>query len=318
MIMLASNARGHRPGARAEASVARRVWKATAARLVDARQASRYDGRVTEPSRSGSASAVRCAARLELIALPGIPIVAPGDDLVALVEAGLVAAGFALTDGDIVAVTSKIVSRAEGRFVDLARIEPGERARELAELTCKDPRVVELVIRESTHVSRAAPHVLIVRHRLGFVGANASIDASNAAPPGAAAGSGPWALLLPEDPDGSAERLRRELSSRSGAAIGVVVTDSLGRPFRIGTVGCAIGVAGLPPVWDQRGGRDLYGRTLEQTITGLADQVAAAADLVAGQAAEGRPVIVVRGLSFDVGSHAAAELYRAPDQDLFA
>jgi coenzyme F420-0:L-glutamate ligase/coenzyme F420-1:gamma-L-glutamate ligase len=137
-------------------------------------------------------------------------------------------------------------------------------------------------------------------------------------PRGAAAGSGPWALLLPADPDGSAERLARDLQARSGAALGVVISDSFGRPFRLGTVGAAIGVAGLPALWDRRGEHDLFGRVLQQTVTALADQVAAAADLVAGQAAEGRGAIHVRGLSFVPGAHSAAELYRPPDRDLYA
>jgi coenzyme F420-0:L-glutamate ligase/coenzyme F420-1:gamma-L-glutamate ligase len=167
-------------------------------------------------------------------------------------------------------------------------------------------------------VSRQAPGVLVVRHRLGFICANAGIDCSNAVPPLAAPGSGPWALLLPTDPDGDAERLRQVLSTAAAARIGVVITDSLGRPFRLGTVGAAIGVAGLPPLWDRRGEADIYGRRLEQTITALADQVAAAADLVAGQAAEGRPVVHVRGLHFPVAAQPAKALYRQAAEDLYA
>src|SRR5207237_9241640 len=140
------------------------------------------------------------------------------------------------------------------------------------------------VLRESSAVSRAARNVLVVRHRLGFVVANAGIDASNAVPPGAPPGSGPWVLLLPRDPDGAARSLRRALEAATGARLGVVISDSFGRPFRLGTVGSAIGCDGLPPLWDRRGERDLFGRPLETTITALADQVAACADLVAGQA----------------------------------
>jgi coenzyme F420-0:L-glutamate ligase/coenzyme F420-1:gamma-L-glutamate ligase len=253
-----------------------------------------------------------------LTAVPGLPIVEPGDDLPALVAETVARAGLALSDGDVLVVTSKVLSRAEGRLVDLATVEPSERARELGAVTLKDPRHVELVLRESATVSRAAPHVLIVRHRLGIVCANAGIDASNARPPGAPEGSGPWVLLLPEDPDASAERVRAALSAASGAAIGVVVSDSLGRPFRFGSVGGAIGVAGLPPLWDKRGETDLFGRPLEITITALADQVAAAADLVAGQGSEGRALVHVRGLSFPVGEHSARALSRPPEQDLYA
>jgi coenzyme F420-0:L-glutamate ligase/coenzyme F420-1:gamma-L-glutamate ligase len=263
-------------------------------------------------------SGIACGPRLELSALPGLPLVVPGDDLAALLLAALARAGLALADGDVIAIASKLVSRAEGRFVPLSRVEPSPRAVALAARAGKDPRIAELVLREASEVSRVAPGAIIVRHRLGFVSANAGIDQSNAGLPGAEPSEGPFALLLPEAPDASAERLRRALSEASGAAIGVVVTDSFGRPFRLGTVGAAIGVAGLPALWDQRGGTDLFGRVLEQTVTALADQVAAAADLVAGQAAEGRGAVLVRGLRFPVGSHSARELARPREQDLYA
>jgi coenzyme F420-0:L-glutamate ligase/coenzyme F420-1:gamma-L-glutamate ligase len=261
---------------------------------------------------------IRCDGRLELSALPGLPLVGAGDDLAALVAEGLERASIALRDGDVVVIASKVVSRAEGRFVDLTTVEPSERALAAAATTGKDARLCELILRESQQVSRSAPGALVVRHRLGFVSADAGIDASNAVPRGAAPDSGPWALLLPSDPDGSAERIRQALSERSGAAIGVVISDSFGRPFRLGTVGAAIGVAGLPPLWDRRGEPDLFGRTLQQTVTALADQVAAAADLVAGQAAEGRAAIHVRGLVFSARPCSAAELYRPLDRDLYA
>jgi coenzyme F420-0:L-glutamate ligase / coenzyme F420-1:gamma-L-glutamate ligase len=266
----------------------------------------------------GGPRGVPCGPRLVLSALPGLPIVEPGADLGALIAESLARAEIALADGDVLVVTSKIVSRAEGRFVDLATVEPTAEALRLSRETGKDARLVELILRESAAVSRTAPGVLVVRHRLGFVAAHAGIDASNARPAGAAAGTGPWALLLPVDPDASAERIRRGLAVASGAAIGVVISDSFGRPFRLGTVGAAIGVAGLPPLWDRRGDVDLFGRTLEATITAPADQIAAAADLVAGQAAEGRAVVHLRGLRFEAGEHAASELYRPADQDLYA
>ena len=261
--------------------------------------------------------AVRCAPRLELVSLPGIPIVREGDDVGALVLAALAREGLALRDGDVVVVTSKLFSRAEGRFVDLATVDPSDRALEIGAEIGKDPRHVELILRESTSVSRKAKNVLVTRHRLGFVSANAAIDASNAVPLDAPPGSGPWALLMPLDPDASAERTRAFLAKETGAALGVVVSDSFGRPFRIGTVGVAVGVAGLPAIFDRRGRADLFGRTLEATITALADQVAAAADLVAGQAAEARPVVVVRGLDFSVVATSARELLRDPDTDLY-
>lgn len=255
---------------------------------------------------------------LELRALPGLPLVGPGDDLPALISAALTRAEIALRDGDVIVVPSKVVSRAEGRFVDLRAVEPSPDAIALAAETGKDARLVELILRETQQISRKARGALVVRHRLGFVTGDAGIDQSNAVPPSAADGAGPWALVLPADPDASAERIRRALAGASGASIGVVVSDSFGRPFRAGTVGAAIGVAGLPALWDQRGGSDLFGRVLQHTLTALADQVAAAADLVAGQAAERRGAILVRGLSFTAGEHSAKELCRPPEQDLYA
>jgi coenzyme F420-0:L-glutamate ligase/coenzyme F420-1:gamma-L-glutamate ligase len=261
---------------------------------------------------------IACEPRLELTALPGLPVIRPGDDLAELIAAGLRRTGMDLRHGDILVVASKAVSRAEGRFVDLATIEPSDRARELGREIDRDARMVELVLREASQISRKAREVLIVRHRLGFISANAGIDCSNAAPPHAPAGMGPWALLLPEDPDASADRIRRTLQNLSNAEIGVLVSDSFGRPFRLGTVGVAIGVSAVPSLWDRRGERDLFGRALEHTITALADQVAAAADLVAGQAAEGRPVVHVRGLAFTPGEYSAKDLCRPPEQDLYA
>jgi coenzyme F420-0:L-glutamate ligase/coenzyme F420-1:gamma-L-glutamate ligase len=261
---------------------------------------------------------ITCSDRLEALAVPGLPLVEHGDDVPAMVATALAASGLAVTDGCVLVVTSKLLSRAEGRFVELPRVEPSPRAIELAGQVRKDPRVVELILRESIAVSRQAPGVLVVRHRLGFVVANAGIDASNAVPGGARPGSGPWALLLPEAPDASAAAIRARVEAASGARVGVVITDSFGRPFRVGTVGVAIGVSGLPPLWDRRGEADLFGRPLENTITALADQVAAVADLVAGQAAERRPVVLVRGLGFDGSEQGAGALVRSAEEDLYA
>ncbi len=258
-----------------------------------------------------------CAPRLELRALPGLPVIGPGDDLASLVADGLRRAELELQDGDVLVVASKAVSRAEGRFVDISRVEPGLRALELARVVEKDARLVELILRESVEISRAAPGVLVVRHRTGVVGANAGIDASNARPSGSRATSGPWVLLLPVEPDASAERLRQALAPGGTPSIGIIISDSLGRPFRLGTVGAAVGVAGLPPLSDRFGEPDLFGRALEQTVTAPADQIAAAADLVAGQANEGRAVVHVRGLTFTAGEHTATELCRDPDKDLY-
>jgi coenzyme F420-0:L-glutamate ligase/coenzyme F420-1:gamma-L-glutamate ligase len=263
---------------------------------------------------------IACDPELVVSAVPGIPIVQPGDDVTALVCDALVAehARVPLQSGrDVIVITSKILSRAEDRFVDLQSVEPSARAHELAGTTSKDPRLVELVLRESSAVSRARKNVLLTRHTLGFVSANAGIDESNAR--SSADGRGPWVLLLPRDPDASAAAMRASIQLRFGVDVGVVITDSHGRPFRIGTVGAAIGVAGLPALFDHRGMRDLHGRALEITVTGLADQVAAAADLVAGQAAEGRAVVRVRGLRFTPRDDASSQaLLRPADEDLYA
>lgn len=254
---------------------------------------------------------------VRIIPVPGVAIARPGDDAAALVGDALQAAGLALQPADVLVVASKLISRAEGRFVDLASVEPGPEARELAHQVAADPRVVELVLRESVAVSRAVPGALIVRNRLGIVSANAGIDLSNACLPGAAASSA-HALLLPADPDASAARLRAALSTRFAVTPGVIISDSLGRPFRFGSVGAAIGVSGLLALWDQRGRVDLFGRPLEHTETALADQIAAAADLVAGQADEARAAVIVRGLSLPEGEGRAADLIRPPARDLYA
>lgn len=261
---------------------------------------------------------VRCAETMELRALPGLPIVEAGDDLTELVVAGLARAIIEPRAGDVLVVTSKIVSRSTGRFVDLTTVTPSAQAIALADEVQRDARLIELVLRESTSISRKKRDVLITRHRLGFVSANAGIDCSNARPVGASPGSGPWALLLPEHPDTEALKLRQSLRAATGVDLGIVLSDSHGRPFRLGTVGCAIGASGLPATWDRRGDPDLFGNELQTTITALADQVAAAADLVAGQANEGRCVVHVRGLSFESSDSAAAELLRPIDQDLYA
>jgi coenzyme F420-0:L-glutamate ligase/coenzyme F420-1:gamma-L-glutamate ligase len=182
----------------------------------------------------------------------------------------------------------------------------------VAALTHKDPRLVELILRESTEVARMRGEVLIVRHRLGLTLANAGIDHSNVGREGE-----DWVLLLPEDPDRSAQRIREALSDSTGVRPGVIISDSHGRPFRIGTVGVAIGLAGFPAVWDMRGQRDIFGRVLRVTVTGLGDEIAAAAGLISGQAAEGLPVVLVRGLRLPPGQGKAADLIRPAELDLY-
>jgi coenzyme F420-0:L-glutamate ligase/coenzyme F420-1:gamma-L-glutamate ligase len=249
--------------------------------------------------------------QLSLIALPGIPHVQPGDDIARLIVNSLASAKLALEPGDILVITSKLVSKAEGRFVDLGTVTPSLRAREVARVTRKDPRLVELILRESTAISRMRGEVLIVRHRLGFTLANAGIDHSNV-------GRDDWVLLLPEDPDASAKRIRLAIRDLAGVAPGIIISDSHGRPFRVGTVGVTIGLAGFPAVWDMRGQRDLYGRVLQVTVTGLGDELAAAAGLISGQAAEGLPVVLVRGMKLPPGEGRAADLIRPIQEDLYA
>lgn len=248
---------------------------------------------------------------LTIAPLPGLPLVEPGDNLADMIAEGLARAGLALQAGDALVVTSKIVSKAEGRIVALDAVTPSAEAERLAAVTGKDARIVELVLRESVAVSRAAPGVLVTRHRLGFTAANAGVDQSNLA------GGDERALLLPLDPDGSARALRASLRARVGVAPAVVISDSQGRPFRLGGVGVALGVAGMPALVDLRGQADLFGRALKITLQGYADLVASAAQLVSGEAAEGCPVTLVRGLRMPPGDGRASDLYRAPEHDLY-
>jgi coenzyme F420-0:L-glutamate ligase / coenzyme F420-1:gamma-L-glutamate ligase len=250
-------------------------------------------------------------ARLELFALPGLPMVREGDDLPALIVAGLDRCGQRLRDRDVVVVAQKIVSKAEGRMVDLANVVPSSRAVALAAEVGKDPRIVEAVLSESVKVVRSRPNLMIMQHRLGFVMANAGVDQSNVAE----ADGRHRALLLPLDPDGSAARIRAALARH--ADVGVVISDSFGRPWRRGTAGVAIGSAGIPSVIDLRGQPDLFGRTLEVSIIGFADEIAAAASLLQGQAAEAQPVVVVRGLTWNAPDMPVADVIRPPEEDLF-
>jgi coenzyme F420-0:L-glutamate ligase / coenzyme F420-1:gamma-L-glutamate ligase len=252
-------------------------------------------------------------ARLELFAVPGLPMVRAGDNLPALIVRGLDKAGERLKHRDVVVVAQKIVSKAEGRTVDLADVMPSERAVELAAEVGKDPRIVEVVLSESTKVVRSRPNLMIMQHRLGFVMANAGVDQSNVAPTDGVQ----RALLLPVDPDATAEAIRARLAERFGIKLGCVISDSFGRPWRRGTAGVAIGCAGLPSLIDLRGQPDLFGRILEVSIIGFADEIAAAASLLQGQAAEGQPVVVVRGLSWTAPDATVAELVRPPQEDLF-
>jgi coenzyme F420-0:L-glutamate ligase/coenzyme F420-1:gamma-L-glutamate ligase len=251
---------------------------------------------------------------LELFAPPDLPMVRAGDDLAALIIAALDRSGRALTDRDVLVIAQKIVSKAEGRTVDLATITPTPRAIALGVEVGKDPRLVEVILSESARVVRSRPNLIIVQHRLGFVMANAGVDQSNVAP----TDDVHRVLLLPEDPDASAERLRARLSAHYAARIGVIISDSFGRAWRRGTCGVAIGAAGLPSLIDLRGSPDLFGRTLEVSIIGFADEIAAAASLLQGQAAEARPVVLVRGLTWTAPDSPVTELIRPAAEDLFS
>lgn len=260
---------------------------------------------------------LQVSSELLVRAIGGVPTIDVGDDLFEVIISGLRRAETELVDGDVLVIASKIVSRAEGCFVDLGSVIPNDTAVRLGEEIDKDPRLVELILRESTGISRQTAGALIVRHRLGFVSANAGVDASNATPSHAPEGSGPWVLILPRDPDATAAALRAKLARHFSVEIGVIITDSWGRPFRRGTVGFAVGVAGVPPVWDRRGAVDRHGRVLEATECALADSIAAAADLVAGQANEGRPLTLVRGLRFQRSGESAEALLRDLENDLY-
>ncbi len=257
--------------------------------------------------------------QLQILALAKFPLVEPGADLAQLIVDCLADQQLALHHDDVLVVAQKVVSKAENRYIDLRDIEPSRRALQLAEEVHKDPRHVELILRESNAVVRHRPGVLIVEHRLGYVMANAGIDASNL--PRGTDDQNEKVLLLPESPDDFAEQLRDRLLTQTGARVAVIVNDSVGRAWRNGTVGLALGAAGLPALLDRRGEQDLFGRTLEVTEVALADQVASAASIVQGEGDEGQPVVVVRGLSLSkqraAGNNNGAALLRPREQDLF-
>lgn len=249
-------------------------------------------------------------ARVELVALDGIGEVRPGDDVAALVAHAAAASDLRLADDDVVVVTQKVVSKAEGRLVELATIEPSDFARGWAERWDKDARQVELVLRESAAIVRMGPGGLIIsRTRHGLVCANAGVDVSNV-------GGGDVASLLPLDPDASAQRIRDGLRERTGAAPAVIISDSFGRPWRNGIVNVAVGSAGIEAVRDMRGEPDAAGREMRATVIAVADELASAADLAGGKV-EGRPVVVVRGYPWRPSQAGASVLVMEPERDLF-
>lgn len=259
---------------------------------------------------------------LTLTPIQHIPLIRRDDNLADIILNTLQKNNIELEDNDIFVVAQKIVSKAEGRMVNLTTVTPSERAFELSEQTQKDPRLIELMLQESNGILRTRVGIIIVEHKLGFVCANAGIDHSNVDSP-LLSGEGPgvrsedWVLLLPQDPDLSSRKMRGEILSKTGKRVGILIIDSHGRAWRNGTVGVAIGMAGLPGLEDLRGKPDLFGYTLQVTTVGVADELAAAASLVMGQAAEGTPIVHVRGFPYPLRDGSLKELIRPKEQDLF-
>ena len=252
---------------------------------------------------------------LTITPLPEFPLIESGDDLAKLILVAVERAGLSLAAGDILVLAQKIVSKAEGRKVNLSTIIPSQKAVDVSRQVDKDARLVELILRESNSILRSRPGTIIVEHRLGFICANAGIDHSNVSSD--VPESEEWVLLLPENPDASADKIRMRLEEASNVDLGVLIIDSHGRAWRMGTTGVAIGLSGLPGLVDLRGEQDLFGYTLRITQVGAADELAAAASLVMGQAAEGTPVIHVRGFPYDLRDGNLGEILRPKEIDLF-
>ena len=251
--------------------------------------------------------------QMQLIVLPGIPLIEPGDDLVTIILAALERADMQLRDDDVLVLAQKIVSKAENHYAYLNEIAPSDRAITLAALADKDPRIVELILRESVEVLRVRKGAIIVEHRNGYVHAHAGIDQSNIQ----SHADNPRVLLLPENPDASAAQLRVGLREKTGATVAVIINDSAGRAWRNGVIGFALGSAGLLPLETRIGTADLFGRPLEITEIAVADELAAAASLLMGQAAESAPVVLIRGAQFTPAAADSSALIRARDKDLF-
>lgn len=262
--------------------------------------------------------------QLTLTPLQNFPLIRRDDNLADIIVKCLSETNIQIQDDDILVIAQKIVSKAEGRTIDLATITPSPKAVELARQTEKDVRLIELILQESNEVLRTRIGTIIVEHKLGFVCANAGIDHSNVNPQKTSeveaignSNTEDWVLLLPQDPDLSSRKMRDEILSKTGKRIGILIIDSHGRAWRNGTVGVAIGVAGLPALQDLRGEQDLFGFTLKITQVGVADEIAAAASLMMGQAAEGTPVVHVRGFPYPLRDGSLKELIRPKEQDLF-
>ncbi len=250
--------------------------------------------------------------RVDITAIPGIPEIRQGEDLAQTIWQSLERVGLPLENGDILVVAQKAVSKAEGLVIALYDVEPSPEAQRVARTVGKDPRLVEVILRESREVLRTARDRLIVENRQGLICANAGVDRSNVSQ-----ARGPAVSLLPPDPDASAQGIRQGIKRLSGKEVAVVISDSHGRPFRKGCVGVAIGAAGLASLWDRRGQEDLFGRRLASTEVALADLVASAALLAMGEADEGTPVVLVRGAPNPPGYGPARDLIRSKQEDLF-
>jgi coenzyme F420-0:L-glutamate ligase/coenzyme F420-1:gamma-L-glutamate ligase len=253
--------------------------------------------------------------QLIFTALPGLPLIQPGDDLVRLILEALQRADLEVEDGDVFILAQKIVSKSEGRLQYLPEVEPSPDALQLAEQTGKDPRLLEVILAESQSILRHREGLVVVEHRLGFVCANAGVDRSNVR--GGYGEDEDWVLLLPEDPDLSADELMQELERETGKRLAVLIIDSHGRAWRMGTTGVCIGAAGFPALLDLRGEPDLFDVTLKSTEVGLADEIASGASALMGQAAEGRPVIHLRGLPYPLREGSCRDVIRPKEQDLF-
>jgi coenzyme F420-0:L-glutamate ligase/coenzyme F420-1:gamma-L-glutamate ligase len=252
---------------------------------------------------------------LSLEPLAHIPFIKSGDSISSIILNSIEAAQISIQDGDIFVLAQKIVSKAEGRLVNLAEVAPSERAQRIAASIEKDPRLVELILQESRDVLRVRPGTIIVEHRNGFICANAGIDHSNVH--GDWGNQEDWVLLLPEDPDRSAREIRSELEQATGRKLGIMIIDSHGRAWRMGTVGTTIGLAGIPGLVDQRGWEDLFGYKLRITQVAAADELAGAASLVMGQANEGTPIVHVRGFPYPLREASMTEIIRPKELDLF-
>ncbi len=256
--------------------------------------------------------------QLILTPLQSIPLVVEGDSIPQITLSGCAKNGIQIQDGDVFVFAQKVISKAEGRFVDLHCVSPSQTASEIAAEVNKDPALIELILQESNQVLRKREGVIIVEHRLGFVCANAGIDRSNVrGPAGKESGDEEWVLLLPHNPDDSAEQIRKEIAEATGKNIGVLIIDSHGRAWRLGTSGVVIGTANVPLLEDLRGHEDLFGYELTSTDVGVGDELAAAASLMMGQKEEGTPIVHVRGLPYPLRQSQLGEILRPKEKDLF-